>query len=313
MPKAVRDAIGMFPMEVDGEEIILNIAPQIAKTFILEDSPSFRMKILNKLTGNDLLDMTAQSFNKDILRIGREAKVLEVEVEEKNIECRNTEDDLALHKAILDSAVAKAEVLKARIKKLLKVNELYQVLLVCVDKRIDIKSSLEKIKIPDEKSVNLLDERIQKFNLVERIVSKLNQIKKDRVYYAEQLAKISYPKDIDALELRIERFEKTKKLVDKLSQIKDERTSIKNLLSGIIYPDVRNLPERITRFEKVKGLVDNLRQKESTGKTLVSQITDITGEINAKRDEYKEILKKYGRCPTCNSEITRDVLEGINL
>ena len=55
-PKEVREFIGIFPIDLDGEEIYLNSYPQIGKPFLFDQSPSACMKLFNKLTGNDVLD-----------------------------------------------------------------------------------------------------------------------------------------------------------------------------------------------------------------------------------------------------------------
>jgi hypothetical protein len=51
-----------IPIEVDGEEIYLNSAKQIAMPFLFDKPASFRMKLFNKLTGTDLLDKLFGKF-----------------------------------------------------------------------------------------------------------------------------------------------------------------------------------------------------------------------------------------------------------
>jgi len=104
LPQEVKDAVGINPMVVDGEELWLNSSQQIALPFLFDKSPAWRMKLFNKLTGNDLLDKLFVSFNKDILRIGREHKSdterlekLSVELETKDIEKEQLE---AIHSVV---------------------------------------------------------------------------------------------------------------------------------------------------------------------------------------------------------------------
>ena len=83
MPDEVLNTLGCRLMDIDGDGLNLNISPQISLPFLLKESPVFRMKVLNKLTGNDILDSVVQSFNKDNLKISRESKVLEEDKEDK--------------------------------------------------------------------------------------------------------------------------------------------------------------------------------------------------------------------------------------
>lgn len=103
-PQEIKDVIGINPIEVDGEELWLNSAHQIALPFLFDKSPTWRMKLFNKLTGNDLLDKLFVQFNKDILRIGRDHKsnterleYLDKELETKEIEKEQLE---AIHKTV---------------------------------------------------------------------------------------------------------------------------------------------------------------------------------------------------------------------
>jgi len=73
-PQEIVDAIGIHPITIEGEDIWLNSAHQIALPFLFDKSPSWRMKLFNKLTGNDLLDKLFSQFNKDLLRISRDHK-----------------------------------------------------------------------------------------------------------------------------------------------------------------------------------------------------------------------------------------------
>ena len=116
IPEEVKDAIGLLPIEVDGEELWLNSAPQIALPFLFDKSPTWRMKLFNKLTGNDVLDKLFVQFNKDILRIGRDHKTdterfdyLAIELETKEIEKEQLE---AIHETVKNQILKLQEIQK---------------------------------------------------------------------------------------------------------------------------------------------------------------------------------------------------------
>ena len=74
VPDEIKVELGVLSIELDTEEIFLNSIPQISLPFLFDQSPTQRMKLFNKLTGNDLLDKLFVQFNKDILRINRDLK-----------------------------------------------------------------------------------------------------------------------------------------------------------------------------------------------------------------------------------------------
>lgn len=76
LPEDIQKVIKFIPIEIDNDKLILNIANQIAMPFLLDKSGTFRQKLFNKLTGNDILDQAMQGLNKDILNIGKETKFL---------------------------------------------------------------------------------------------------------------------------------------------------------------------------------------------------------------------------------------------
>ena len=67
LPEPILNLFNIPIMEVDKEQVILNIQSQLDAPFLLSNSGSFRVKVLNKLTGNHILDKIIQSFNKDLL------------------------------------------------------------------------------------------------------------------------------------------------------------------------------------------------------------------------------------------------------
>jgi predicted ATP-dependent endonuclease of OLD family len=50
IPEEVRKILGIYPFEVDNEEIILNISNQISMPFLMDKSGTFRNKLFNKKT-----------------------------------------------------------------------------------------------------------------------------------------------------------------------------------------------------------------------------------------------------------------------
>ena len=76
IPEEVRRVLNADLMCVDNKNICLNMSSQLEAPFMLSETGGFRMKVLNKLVGSDILDLVSQDLNKDILRIGRDEKAV---------------------------------------------------------------------------------------------------------------------------------------------------------------------------------------------------------------------------------------------
>lgn len=161
IPQAIKDVIKVRPIEVDKSSIILNVADQIALPFLLDKSGSFRMKLFNKLTGSDIIDKCLQSFNKDILRIGREERLEREHLEEgqkslKDVEIQKIKVE-EKHKKF--STLYKS--LKEKYEQYKKLEESLMVL-SCTEAELEIVGKkLDKIKIP-KISTKDLQEKIER-------------------------------------------------------------------------------------------------------------------------------------------------------
>ena len=129
IPEEIQNAIGIAPIQIEDEELYLNSAPQLALPFLFDKSPTFRMKLFNKLTGNDLLDKLFVQLNKDILGINREAKqcVENAPLLEKNVQAKEEEKEILEAKfSRAKELVENLKVLDLRYSKLLELQGLYE-------------------------------------------------------------------------------------------------------------------------------------------------------------------------------------------
>jgi hypothetical protein len=208
VPVEIRKALGIIPMEVDGEEIILNIAYQLKKPFLLEDSPGFRMKMFNKLTGSEILDLVAQSLNKDILKLGREHKVLDEETEIKKIDLESISEEKGRLDKILIPVNEALESLKPKIKRFKEVESLYNLLNMVEVGLLDVAKKIETIIIPPDEWLLKFRLRIEKFEQVRQAIDKKNRIDKDLGACVGLLSSLIIPSDVGPLKIRIEKYEK---------------------------------------------------------------------------------------------------------
>jgi len=223
LPDEVKNAVGINPMVVDGEELWLNSAPQIALPFLFDKSPSWRMKLFNKLTGNDLLDKLFVQFNKDILRIGREHKSdterlesLTEELDTKEIEKEQLE---AIHSVVKD-----------QIENLRKKQEDYDKRLALLDlqqtndeQTIALKAQKTDVKYPEDVEIQALATKIEELDeketLLTAVLSNETELSRVGVELSENAVQAI---DTDELQSKIDRLDTLKKLLKDQDDVCDK-------------------------------------------------------------------------------------------
>ena len=259
-PEEVRKVIGIYPFNIDGEEIYLNSYPQIGLPFLFDKSPSFRMKLFNKLTGNDVLDKLFGEFNKDILRIKKNKK-------EEIERFENREPELKTKKIKLEQAEAVHDRLIKRIKNIKILHEKYAKLLRLKElqagnssDQADVLSKLENTKFPQPEVIKQLASKIDKFtalvthkNSSEKVFLGLNRVRKQ----IKDLKPLSI--NIGELRAKIDRFAKIEAIYEKKSQNQALFVEItKNIkISDMDYHSSVNNYKRLLKEIKVCPICQN--------------------------------------------------------
>lgn len=210
-PPEIQEAIGIYPITVDGEEIFLNSQSQIALPFLYDKSPSFRHKLFNKLTGNDVLDKLFGGFNKDILRIKRGRRE-ETEQFEKRAE--NLKNKL-IEKEKTEVIYSK---LRMRIKNIKKLYEKYSKLLELKELEKMNTSSLQEVnfklknlKLPEPEVLQRLITNIECYDKLKTVKNASEKVCVSLGKVRGQLKVFVLPTvDISSLKGKIERYEALK-------------------------------------------------------------------------------------------------------
>ena len=232
IPDEVKQVLGVFPIVVDGEEIYLNSQPQIGLPFLFDRSPAYRMKLFNKLTGNDVLDKLFTQFNKDILGIKRNLKEEGVRfTDRQSILHKKTvemEKIVELHKRLKKRLISLKQKHEKHCK-LLRVKELME---ANFGKKKNIVDSLKGINIPEDIDMKGLKININNFGVFREYKNGLEKvnIQIDRVrgqLKGYKLVRV----DIGDLRGKIERFERIGVVYEKFSQneglLKDFKKNLK--------------------------------------------------------------------------------------
>ncbi len=231
IPEEVKEVFGIYPIKVDGEEIYLNSQPQIGLPFLFDKSPSFRMKLFNKLTGNDVLDKLFGEFNKDILRIKRNKKEEEERLDERETHLKNKKTEMEKAVAIHTRLKNRIEKLKVKYKKYSKLLELKELIESNFKDQKNISKTLKSFNFPQPSVLQQLRKKIDRFhelsthkNACEKVDYSLNRVR-------EQLKDLK-PLKVDLSDLRgkIDRLSKIEPIYEKLSQNQGLLSSIKKEL-----------------------------------------------------------------------------------
>jgi exonuclease SbcC len=249
IPEEVKDAIGLITIDVDGDELYLNSAHQIALPFLFDKSPSWRMKLFNKLTGNDLLDKLFVQFNKDILKINRDVKSdterltkISVSLSEKEIEKEQLE---AIHKR----AKKEIAVLNQKTEEYSKYLNLLGLLQNNKSTLSSLKDKKRDVVLPEDTEIEeltiktgylearktLLNAILSNDNVATSLRTKLSSIVLPALNSDEITAKIDLLAEIKTLNIRInEEMKKTEVLYDKLGENTKELEAFNNQLNDVL-------------------------------------------------------------------------------
>jgi len=178
-PEEISNCIGMSQIDIEKESLNLNIAEQLTLPFLLDKSPSFRAKLFNKLTGNELLDILFKTCNRESLRIGRELKTTEELIVKQENDVVEYSELYKNNKKKLASVTAKFSSLKEKDDLSEKLNN---IALDLVEKNVDIKyvdTKLASINIINEETICNLQKKAEIYTQYTKINDNLQQINSD--------------------------------------------------------------------------------------------------------------------------------------
>jgi DNA repair ATPase RecN len=244
IPDEVKEVLTIYPIGIDEEEIYLNSQPQIGLPFLFDKSPSFRMKLFNKLTGNDVLDKLFSEFNKDILRIKRNKKEETELFENRAIELKNK-------KIEMEKAEAIHARLKKRVQNIKQLYEKYSNLLQLKElsgtnkkNKENVEKALKKIKIPEDIDIKRVKANIERFDHLKTLKNAFEKAESGISRVSSQIKDIRIPQvNLATLNDKIQRFDTIKLIYEKISQNR-ELFSLNQRKSKILQKDTENCINR---------------------------------------------------------------------
>jgi len=179
------------------------------------------------------------------------------------------------------------------------------------------KDKLEALYGNFKKQVEEIKELQERYDKINELKLKLDKNTCDSQTTNTSLKEIKTVPDKLLINLKeqIELLEKASNLLEKISKNKTGLENVEKELSNlkVVDVDTSKLRKQIDRLEKLKELRTQLVGGEGNRVDLEKKIKAVGEKIIEGNKEYREILKKYGKCPTCKSEITDNVLKEITL
>ena len=174
IPDEIKDIIDVEEIEADNDKINLNISEQLTLPFLLDKSATFRSKLFNKLTGNEILDSTFKKLNKEHLKIKRDITGTEEDIvkqEEQLGEC--SDDYKKLNK--------KLNLIKTKYNDILDKVKIYENLKELSDKLTANKENKEFIEFKKSQIKSISEDKIKELKekalLLEKYVGLSHELK----------------------------------------------------------------------------------------------------------------------------------------
>ena len=217
-PDEIKEAIGIYPIEIGDHEIYLNSYTQVGKPFLFDLTPSDRAKIFNKLTGNDILDKLFGQFNKDILRIKRDIREETEQFEERTTLLKSKKKEFEKAEAIhikLKKRVKNIKSLYEKYSKLLELKELEE------SNKINSKETkvkLNNLKFPQDTDIKQLKANIDRFEELQNVKKAYEKAQTLLEKVKGQLKAFRLPElNMACLGAKIERYGKIQSIYEKFS------------------------------------------------------------------------------------------------
>ena len=306
IPPEIAELLGKIELEVDGDKLLLDFTKQKEPYFFLGEKASFRMKMLNKLTGTEVIDRTIHSYNKDISGINRNKGVIEKDLLKTKDERKEIDASLKAKKDIL------AEV-KPIIDKLTKLKKLSESLESLIKNINAIDSSLNvaerdiksKVILP-QTDVDTIKILYEKCNTLHNLILNNSTIKQNLQTATHKLdiSPVIDNKIIITLKSLNNKIVSVTKLNSDhcviCNNLNLAQTALKAKEIGNV--NIGELKELCNRLSTLKLATLELSSNEKGILTLEKQIKCLIKQIEQNQVKIDSIVKEAGKqnvCPNC--------------
>jgi len=319
IPEDIKNVLKCNKLDVDDKNsVILNVSQQLGMPFLLSEAGIFRMKALNKLTGNDVLDGINQGFNKDILRTQRNIKSKQSDFDEKEHTFMTVKTD---YEVITDNY----DLVDTIYTKIEEINKEYLETKGCIE-AINKKKELYTKTIEDIKGLKSLDETkleelkkvTQQHDIIKELFSKIGKNDCLIMETMEGICNQNIISDSRLNNLQLatnllseinDVYNKYKTNAELLSTIEEQKNKIQSIKDN----KLNNLKELSDKYKKIQHIQSELSTTTEDIELQTADLMLVKEEIRSNVLKYKELLKEQKTCPVCFQPITEECLKEIKL
>ena len=312
IPKDVLDLLGVTFMIVDKEQLILNMSSQISLPFLISDSSTFRMKLFNKLTGNDILDIVAKSFNSSLLEINKKSKVCDELIITKVDDLKESVKEFDSLTDLLDILKSNQSSLVSKYDKYIKILKIKELLSENRSLLEYVSFKIQKVNFPSIDTLNSLKKRTKRYIDLCLLKKKISENLLDRIFIRQSLENIKVP-NINFINLfqRINLYNKIKIIQDKIIELGVRLIDNKYLLKNIKVPDTFILKNKCKKYNEIFNINLKFNSIELKVSHVIGELKDIEVILIKCREDYREIFKFEKKCPICFRAITDSILNKV--
>lgn len=321
-PAQVLRAHGMPPVALDTDHrVLLNLGGQLEGPFLLSEPPSLRAKAIGRLLGVHVVDAAARLTRRDMQNLGRQGRQLEDDVARLDEQLTaygdlpGWEEALAAAEGRLEQAAAleqRARLLEdlgRRLSAAQAEHDAQQALLKRLQRLGDAEILVERAAAARERV-----ERLGRLSLQLDSVSAEAQALRRQMTAAAALPSVE-ERVAGAADRagRLSRLDRARGRLDQLQQAM--RATQRELVAAAgADPGAAALAAAEQRLEQLTRLHGRLEQLEDVSARLAQgrqYLQERDGELRRLAHDYEHLLHRQGRCPTCFSQITPDVVRRI--
>ena len=265
IPQEIKDVLNISTIDIDKDSLNLNISNQLSLPFLLDKPASFRAKLFNKLTGNEILDSLFQSCNKEKLNISGELKSLD----EKLIKQKEDVENCTKEYEDLNSKLQKVKEVYSKIEeKIIIYDELKKLASKLKENKETedfVKFKLSKIITISDKVITDLKEKSELLKELTLIQNRLKEIKLNLDKTLEEQKLIKIPKiDLDELKQKAEMYSDLERMYDILNQNKENQEKVttqikeKQTLLGNLNLQLKEIWDKLEFCSKCKPIAEKV-------------------------------------------------------
>lgn len=179
------------------------------------------------------------------------------------------------------------------------------------------KEEVEKIHNKASEIYKGLKEKEEKYEKLKEYLKKLDDIRKEIKIADISLKEIKVIDENVFIKLndKINKLNNYSQLLDNLTNNKIELETANKEEKRFKIPEVniQDLKRRADKLNKLNELKGKLQDIQKLREKIIKEIIEAKTLITNGQIEYKEVLKRYGKCPLCKGEITEECLRRIEL